>query len=429
MRSELQACASQARPCALAQPLLSFAAVNGWRGPGAITIAMAHFGLATGFVAARHLFPIALLVDLFFVLSGLMIAQAYRDKLTSAANIPEYAMRRLGRIWPVQAATLAVLVAYELVKLAAQSLFGFTFSSPPFSASGGSIVEAIPTNLLLVQSLGLHDRETWNFPSWSLSVEFATYLAFAAFCLATPKLRRLLTLATILLSMLILVVVAPRGMRSTYDYGIFRCLAGFFTGTLCYEAATRWGPPQWRYSTLIEVAAVAVVVGWIALSSGSAAGFAAPVVFALFVFVFLGEGGLLSRVLRTPVLQRLAELSFSIYMVHALVLMSGLAMLRALARTYHLDLFHTVEMPKAVRQGPSAMVEMVHLDGTLAKAVVLALYLAGLLVATAVTHRIVEVPGRLIFVRLAKRLGSVAAKVAAPGRTLDASVGSVEHAP
>lgn len=412
---------------------LSFAAVNGWRGPGAIAIAVAHFGLVTDFITARHVYPIALLVDLFFVLSGLMIAQAYADKLRSAANFPEYAIRRLGRIWPVQAMTLLVLVGYELVKLAAVNLFGATFSSPPFNAAGDRILEAIPSNLLLIQSLGLHDRETWNFPSWSLSVEFATYIAFAAFCLASPMLRRVLAVATIVLSILILAVVAPSGMRSTYDYGIFRCLAGFFTGTLCYEVARRWGPPRWRYPTLIEIASVTLVVVWLAMSPDKGAAYAAPLVFASFVYVFLGEGGGLSRLLRTPVLQKLAELSFSIYMIHALVLMFGFSVIHAVSRHFDLGLFRTVELARPVRngiasQGYATMVDMVHLEGTAARLVSLALYLAILLAATLLTYVLVEVPGRQLFLRLAKRLGRSATAIFVRQR-LAAGTVRVEHAP
>ena len=228
------------------RPAVPSAAVNGWRGPGAIAIALAHLGIATDALSARYLFPVALLVDLFFVLSGLVIAQAYATKLSKAANIPEYVIRRFGRIWPVQAATLALLVGYEALKWAIEAFGHGHFSSPGFSRDGISLVEAIPTNLLLLQSLGLHDRETWNFPSWSLSVEFVTYVAFALFCLMTPNLRRAMSVATIVASIAILALVAPYGMRSTFDYGIFRCLAGFF-------AVRPIGPVRWYWFIVLSL--------------------------------------------------------------------------------------------------------------------------------------------------------------------------------
>ena len=399
--------------------------MNGWRGPGAIAIALAHLGIATDAVSARYLFPAALLVDLFFVLSGLVIAQAYATKLAKASNIPEYVIRRFGRIWPVQAATLAVLVAYEGVKFVLELTGRGHFSSPAFTRGGASLVEAIPTNLLLIQSLGLHDRETWNFPSWSLSVEFVTYVAFALFCLLTPIWRRALSVAIIVASVAILVLVAPYGMRSTFDFGIFRCLAGFFAGTLCYEVAARWPMPRWRHPTLVEVAAIALVGLWLFGATETWLGYAAPLVFALFVLAFLGEGGLISRMLRTRVLQKLADLSFSIYMVHALVLLGLLAAAHALVRAKGVALFQTVPNPFVGYRGVHPTVEVLHVAGFGQAALLVVVYLAGVTLATFAVYRLVEVPGRTAFNGLAKRLS----KLGGLARPASASLGTMERAP
>ena len=407
------------------RPAVPSAAVNGWRGPGAIAIALAHLGIATDALSARYLFPVALLVDLFFVLSGLVIAQAYATKLSKAANIPEYVIRRFGRIWPVQAATLALLVGYEALKWAIEASGHGHFSSPGFSRDGISLVEAIPTNLLLLQSLGLHDRETWNFPSWSLSVEFVTYVAFALFCLMTPNLRRAMSVATIVASIAILALVAPYGMRSTFDYGIFRCLAGFFAGTLCYELAERWPIPRVRYPTLFEVAAVALVGVWLSFAVATWAGYAAPIVFALFVLAFLGKGGQLSRLLRTRVMQVLADLSFSIYMVHALVLTALLATAHVFGKAEGVSLFKAVPNPFDSRSGAHSTIEVLHIDGVGSAVLVLFLYLAGIAAATYAAYRLVEVPGRGMFNRLAKRLS----KLASWGRQQATAMRSLERAP
>ena len=401
------------------------AAVNGWRGPGAIAIAMAHLGIASDVLSYRYFWPAALLVDLFFVLSGLVIAQAYATKLSKASNIPEYVIRRFGRIWPVQAATLAILVGYEALKAIVEMSGHGHFSSPAFSRDGLSLVEAIPTNLLLLQSLGLHDRETWNFPSWSLSVEFATYVAFALFCLMTPNLRRALSAATIVASIAILVLVAPYGMRSTFDYGIFRCLAGFFAGTLCYEVAARWPMPRVRHATLLEIAAVALVGVWLGFATESWSGYAAPLVFALFVLVFVGEGGQLSRLLRTKVLQVLADLSFSIYMVHALVLTALLAFAHAYGKAAGVSLFKAIPNPMAGLPGARATIEVLHVDGVGKGVLVVTLYLAGIAAATYAAYRFVEVPGRGLFNRLASRLSKLASWHRSRGAALD----SMERAP
>ena len=384
---------------------VSFRAVNGWRGPGALAIAVAHFSVAADFIAYRRLEPIALLVDLFFVFSGLVIAQVYTEKLARPAAIPEYVMRRFGRIWPLQAATLALLVTYELVKLFLQTFFGRIFTSPAFSIDGYNLLEAIPTNLLLVHSLGLHGRETWNFPSWSLSVEFVTYLSFATFCLVRPLARRILALLTIGVSLAILVYVAPYHMRSTFDYGVFRCFAGFFAGTLCYDVARHWRGPAWPMPTLIEISAVAFVIAWLCFSSKGLLVFAAPIVYCAFILAFASERGALSRFLLTGPMMFLAEMSFAIYMVHALVLIFLLGALHGLGRTLGWSLFTFVANPLAGNPGAPAKVEVLHITSPFALWACAIAYVAAVLVAAYAAYRWIEVPGRAYFGRLAKRIG------------------------
>ncbi len=408
LQAGTDAYAAQAASPALAaeardEAALSLGAVNGWRGLGAICIALGHFGIATDVFGAGRLEPLRQIVDMFFVFSGFVIAQAYGHRLRHPAAFPEYVIRRFGRIWPLQAATLAVLVAYELVKLVVATLSGRTFSSPPFTAGGIDIVRAIPTNLLLIQSLGIHDRETWNFPSWSLSVEFATYVLFAAFCLLRPMPRRILTVLAIAASMAVLRFMAPYGMRSTFDYGIFRCLAGFLVGTLCYDVAVRWRLPPFPMPTLMEGAMVSLLGGWLILSAGTAAVFAAPLVFSLLIIVFAAGRGAISRVLLTRPAQVLAEWSFAIYMTHAIVLTFLLAAGHALAGPNGARLFVTVVNPLVGHPGAHPLIEVLRLPDATATCGVATFYLGAVLAASYGAYRVVEVPGRAAFARLGRR--------------------------
>lgn len=384
-------------------PTLSLGAVNGWRGLGAICIALGHFGIATDVFAVGRLEPLRQIVDMFFVFSGFVIAQAYGHKLSRPSAFPEYVIRRFGRIWPLQAATLAVLVGYELLKLVVSTVSGRTFSSPPFAASGIDLVGAIPTNLLLIQSLGIHDRETWNFPSWSLSVEFATYVLFAAFCLLRPVPRRIITVGVIAASMAALLTVAPYGMRSTFDFGFLRCLVGFLVGTLCYEIATRWQLPRFPQPSLVEAATVGLLGGWLILSAGTAAAVAAPLAFSLLIVVFAAGRGMISRALLTRPAQVLAEWSFAIYMTHAIVLTFMLAAAHALANLADARLFVTLVNPLVGHPGAHALIEVLHPPGVAATCGIAVLYLAAVLAASSAAYRIVEVPGRAAFARVGRR--------------------------
>ena len=237
-------------------------------------------------------------------------------------------------------------------------------------------------------------------------MEFATYISFAAFCILRPRLRQLLSVLTIVASIAILATLAPYGMRSTYDYAVFRCFAGFFAGALCFDAATHWRLPTWRFPTLVEVVVVSLTIVWLSHSAGTYAAFAAPLVFSAFVLAFINGKGLLSRLLSTAPLQVFANWSFSIYMVHALVLLVLLATLHTIARKFHVDLFLDVANPFSRLPGARAVVEVVHLNGWLLKATMIVMYVAGVLGASYLVYRLVEVPGRSMFGRWAKRVAA-----------------------
>ena len=64
---------------------------------------------------------------------------------------------------------------------------------------------------------------------------------------------------------------------------------------------------------------VSVIVLFVSLAGDSDLGIAAPLVFALALFLFAHEGGWVSALLRTPFMLRLGALSYSIYMVHIFV--------------------------------------------------------------------------------------------------------------
>ena len=187
-------------------------------------------------------------------------------------------------------------------------------------------------------------------------------------------------------------------------------MAGFFAGTLCCEVIARYRPAALPAPTLIESLAVVMVGVWLTFAVGSYASFAAPFVFAAFVLAFAGGRGRLSRLLTNQPLQRLADWSFAIYMVHAIVLIFFLAVLHQLGRWTGHDLFITIRNPIADHAGARPMIEVLH-PGSPAVLLLLAVaYGIGVLVATWSIHRVVEVPGRAAFARLARRLDAKSAR-------------------
>ena len=366
-----------------------FRALDGWRGICALLVA-AHHIEARGLLYWQPLIRNAwLFVDFFFVLSGFVIAHAYGDALATRPQVGSFAIRRLGRLWPLHAAMLAALIGLELLHLGIAHWHPIAGERAAFTADRSPYT--ILTNLLLIQSLGLHPYETWNGPAWSISTEFYTYLVFAAVCFAASgrRLRVVLSFLIAAVGVFVLARFSRYGMRETFDWGFFRCLYGFFTGVLTYEIWRRGGAKAPKGS-ICEVLAVIAVIAFLTIVPGNrAAEFLATPLFALAVLVFAGEGGILSRVLTLRPAQALGRWSYSIYMVHTLVLAALFSAIHSAEFAFHRTwLVHTPDGNAILALGWGNDPVMIAI-------------LAGVIALAAFTWRHVERPGQRLFNRLA----------------------------
>jgi peptidoglycan/LPS O-acetylase OafA/YrhL len=107
-----------------------------------------------------------LFVDFFFILSGFVMCHVYGRSFSTDVTRHGYAkfMRaRFARIYPLHLLLLAIYVG--LASLGMKQ----TTENPEWS---------ILAQIFLVHALGIFDHTTWNIPSWSISVEWWTYILF-----------------------------------------------------------------------------------------------------------------------------------------------------------------------------------------------------------------------------------------------------------
>ena len=300
-----------------------FRALDGWRGICALLIALHHFP-AHGFI--YHL-PLVrnswLLVDFFFVLSGFVIASAYGERLTHAQQIKPFAIRRFFRLWPLHVCVLAAFVALELYRYAATGT-GFT---------GERSLFALATNLTLTHALGMHNSLTWNTPAWAVSTEFWTYIVFAFVALLTDRWRSLIAIVLIAVSVSVLALHSRYGMRETFDWGLARCIYGFFFGTLVYDVwSRRW--LTWLRGSIAEGLVLVLALAFLIFVPGDRPlEYLAPPIFAIFLLTFAGDGGAISRLMVHPVFETLGQWSYAIYLVQMFVIASMASMLDLNAAT------------------------------------------------------------------------------------------------
>lgn len=299
---------------------MRFAVLDGWRGICALVVALHHFHADGYFFQLPFIRGAWLFVDFFFVLSGFVIAHAYGKRLTSAADLLAFLVRRLGRLWPLHASVLLALVVLEGAKAAAMLKFGIAADNPPFHGETG--LEAIATNLLLIHALGVHQGATWNFPSWSISAEFWTYLVFAVLGLFGWGRSKWVLTAMAGSGAVIVAVLSREWLHTVTDFGLFRCIFCFFVGAFVYVSLADKLLKTLPGATVLEAAVVMLVIAYVSHTDKGPTSMAAPFVFAAAVAVFAFSQGALSRLLATRPARALGDWSYSIYLVHTLVLVA-----------------------------------------------------------------------------------------------------------
>jgi peptidoglycan/LPS O-acetylase OafA/YrhL len=300
-----------------------FLALDSWRGICALLVAVMHFPAAGPISDSAFIRNAYLFVDYFFVLSGFVIAHGYSRRITTGTDYFRFALLRLGRIYPLHVAVLALFLVFEILRFAVPALRGD--GAAPFS-EGMTIAELL-SSLALLNGVGFDTRLVWNSPSWSISAEMWTYLFFGFAVLLLGRRHWLAFIPAILVGMIAIWWLSPHYMDTTWQLGLIRCMYGFSLGALLYRLFGRTMADAHRarparsaaLASALEVAALILVIAFVSMAGKGPSSVLAPWVFAMTIYIFGREAGHISRLLRTAPLLWLGTLSYAIYMVHIFV--------------------------------------------------------------------------------------------------------------
>lgn len=295
--------------------------LTGLRGVAAMYVVFHHFFLGlmftnpfTTFLAHGYL-----AVDLFFVLSGFVMALNYShlfEKGFSKAALLTFLSRRIARVYPLY--FVATICAFMLI------LFGWLGD-----LSLQFLKASLSLNLAMVQAWGF--GPSLDGPAWSISAEWAAYLCFPAL-LSVALFRRALwswLLAVTCIAVLFLLCALPAEMvhnarplaildlhNSYRGMPVWRCLPEFTLGIL----ATRvLGTPvaEWlSYNRWAPTGICAIVLTLISIPRTD---LAVVLLFPLLVLCLVSDTNLPGRVLRAGPVHYLGLISYSIYLVHDLL--------------------------------------------------------------------------------------------------------------
>jgi len=310
-----------------------FVALDSWRGVAACLVALFHLD------AYSHVYDLAFLrncwlfVDFFFVLSGFVIAANYQQRLLEGFGARRFLLLRLGRLYPLHLAMLALFIVFGLLK-------AWVNSTTPFGGPQEA-PDTIVANLLLVHSLHVFDFLTWNVPSWSISTEFWTYAVFAVVLIALGRRAWLALLLAVTGGPVLIAALSGHAMHTDYEWGIVRCIYGFAAGVLAWNVYRKHGEKlrKWLSGNAAEWLAFGLVVLFVSVAGATLLSIAAPYLFALVVLVFAFEAGTASAILRLKPLVLLGTLSYSIYMTHVFVAGRVFDAAGALHKLWHVEPF------------------------------------------------------------------------------------------
>jgi peptidoglycan/LPS O-acetylase OafA/YrhL len=294
-----------------------FEALDALRGVCALLVVLFHIPIYHALKDVDSFANLQFCVDMFFALSGFVLCHAYGQRLDHGTQGIRFAVSRFARLWPLHVTMLALFVGFELAKLIfSRADTSFALNSQAF-ADGHSLWEIV-TNLLFLQSFGLHAGLSWNGPAWSAALEFYVSILFAVVVLLFPRRKYDVFLGLCVAAGLLLYAVSPDTLFVSTDWGILRACFSFFAGCLVHDLRLRSGdrlkaPDLWEAGCLVLVIAFAVTTpsgGW---------QFVFPLAAMVAIYVFSFDQGAISSVLRSPALQKLGLWSYSIYMIHTFI--------------------------------------------------------------------------------------------------------------
>ncbi|ANP45581.1 acyltransferase family protein [Candidatus Viadribacter manganicus] len=217
-------------------------------------LAMGQFGLvADGYLG----------VDLFFTLSGFILAHVYLTSLEGGRfGYGGFLKNRIARVYPMHLAALGAM----LVLFAGAAVLGVGESNrDAFRLSD------LPAHLLMIHAWGTTPSVGWNFPSWSISAEWLAYLLFPLVAGVVVKAKRwsgacaLGALALCVASFWalsnlhqVLTWVGRDFSQMTAQIGALRILPSFLLGVALYAFGREHAAPKsWAWPI------VAVSAGWV----------------------------------------------------------------------------------------------------------------------------------------------------------------------
>lgn len=283
--------------------------LDGLRGLLAITVMISHIiGSIFGWTNDRAFIGAYISVVYFFMMSGFVLSYAYSKKI----NFIKFLLFRIARLWPLHAlSTLLILCIFYYNSKNG----GYVPNQDVFD------IKTILKNLLFANGIYWEEFFVINAPSWSISIEFWCSLLI-------PLLFNRINLITkICLSVCLFVCLSV-----LYENGFQKSMviAGFamLVGCLCFELINiesfRKHIQERNFMIFIVFSLIICFIG-IYSESQSRRDFLYFLAFLPLLFIdYIDRDFWLKNILSSKFFSFLGFISFPLYLLHDLVIVSGI---------------------------------------------------------------------------------------------------------
>ncbi|MEU2154388.1 acyltransferase [Streptomyces sp. NPDC019396] len=218
-------------------PAKNYSTLHGIRGVAALCIVVLHsprlFGTAPAFLGMA--------VDLFFALSGFVLAHAYEDRLRRGMTPLEFLRRRWARLYPLYGLGLLLGIVHAVVCI--------QYGSPTEPWSWARLFTVLPFSLLMLPAPVTQVLFPLNGPMWSIFFELLANLLWVAFWRPLQSLRALVVtvlVCGVLYSCAVYYWETPAvGLTwETFPGGLARVCCSFAAGLLIHRLRDRLRAPS-----------------------------------------------------------------------------------------------------------------------------------------------------------------------------------------
>jgi peptidoglycan/LPS O-acetylase OafA/YrhL len=301
--------------------------LTGLRGIAALYVVLYHFKAGNFFEGVPNTFfhHGYLAVDLFFVLSGFVMALTYHSDFINKVTLSSYKEligRRIARVHPLYLMmTLLFTIFYWLVPNKIPH-------DVEFSAT------AIVSNLFLIQAWGI--APSIVSAGWSISTEFAAYLLFPFLVLVIFSYQKIFSHLIALISMTVIIIISQSSLGSIYEvnnvsnlniwqeytlYPLIRCLCEFIIGMWAYRLYRDSCQAQNKLSHIIHSNWPSLILAIIIFCGLCIPKIDAFIVFLLpfFIISLANDSSPVAKIISWKPLYLLGLISYSLYLCHLMI--------------------------------------------------------------------------------------------------------------